>query len=265
MDRKLLILFVSVTLLLLLTSCRKEQPQSSTRDDVSSVRKVRKDGLDHVTTRNVRYLVDQRSEGGNVSHLVLREQIEIQRDPQAEGSLGKIEVEASDGKMTWKLRAEGQEGELQTWFYRTKLEGCCASSDEYTFYSLNSGAKVYTSNLPKLFLLTSESDRRYVAYLQTDHDRGLLQYGDETHVIDSVEIRTPENEGFPLISATSGDRRSWDDLLSVNVQTVKVAPVSITLTFFEVPPIVILLKDDRLSRTNLNLPPGFSVGEAQHK
>jgi hypothetical protein len=263
MDRKLLISFVSLTLLsLAATSCRKDQP-SSTRDDISSVKKVRKDGTDHVLTKNVRYLVDQRSEGGNVSNLILREQIEIERDPRAEGSLGKIEVEASDGKKAWKLQAEGQQGDLQPWFYRTKLEGCCASPDEYTFYSLNSGAKVYKSNLPTLFLLSAENDRRFVTYLQTDDDRGLLQYGDDTHVINSIEIRSPENEGFPLVSAMSGDRKSWDGIISLDEQSVKAAPISITLTFFDVPPIVIELKDDRLSRTNVTLPKGFTIAEAQ--
>jgi hypothetical protein len=262
MDRKLLSLFVSFALPLLLTSCHKDEP---TRDDVSSVKKVRKDGVEHVLTRNVRYLVDKQSWGGNVSDLVLREQIEIEVDPNADGSLGKIDVEASDGKKSWRIHAEGQQGDLQPWFYRTKFEGCCAVPDEYTFYSLNSGAKVYRSNLPELFLLSGQNDRRFVTYLQTDADRGLLQYGDETHVIDSIEIRSPENEGFPLISAKSGDRKSWDGVISLDGQSVKAAPVAIVLDFFEVPPIVIPLQGDRLSRTNLDLPQGFSVGDVQHK
>ena len=220
--------------------------------------------------------------------LLLLEEFHSERILDAEGQLGDVTVQAwmgkdaSPGEKLWTIKQEGDEGAVVDRFYRITKHGCCGAEDTFVFFSIMSGAKVFTSTAP-LFQIDVPNTRsgltRYVSYHSDmasiqygeEGDRqnlaGVLEYGSESTVLARVRIRFKgdrEDTGTPRIQTLYRQKLTASSPLELWGADKKndkssLSGFSIVLSYNRNTQIVIPVSNDRLEVNRGRSHPKFSL------
>jgi hypothetical protein len=174
-----------------------------------------KEGNDVITTTNRRFTFAdwtpnyQWPDPAN-RWMILLEEFSSEWYPGMEGTNGSVKVESWIGhyphadRKGWTIGAEGDEGEVESYFYKVTKYGCCATHQTQMYFNLMTGRKAYTSTNNLHVILrpyNSSLTNRYVAYhdansmIQPQEAKslknliGVIQYGSEKEALQRVLIR----------------------------------------------------------------------------
>jgi hypothetical protein len=155
-----------------------------------------KDGWTHVTENRSFRFADVLGDSGNYeAELLLEETYHNERIDGIEGVRGNTSVKAwtlehgGQRKLRWVFHEVGNEGEIDSRFFRVTAWGCCDMPTVYSYYNVLTGNKLYVSNSDLLKVWVDEGGPlawRYIALgyaAQSKLDQPPeLQYGTDQSV-----------------------------------------------------------------------------------
>jgi hypothetical protein len=241
------------------------------------------------------FYVDSVSTEENRRTLLLQEEFKAEKGLSEEGQSGTVTVQAWIGRdaapsnKLWTITQDGDKGDIADRFYKITKYGCCGSEATGIYFNLSAGQKVYTSSTSDLFRIevpnTPNSLTRYVAFVSDMASLspegssgpgsagrgdvvGLIQYGSEDRVLDSVEVRravkSDEDYGTPKIEALYQQKRVTDIPLQLWGADKKNDPSSLSafsmvFSYDRINTIVIPVNNDRFELGRARLPKKFTV------
>jgi hypothetical protein len=141
-----------------------------------------------------------------------------------------------------------------------------------SYFLLSTGKKIFTSASPLVEVRvpnTSVAYSRYVAYgfKPRDWEVGILQYGSESNIIQSIRVQTPQKYvGVPTVSLVYEGKEQKSELElwgADGLSNVKsLSNFQVRVRYFDGSEITIPVENDRLLPEKAKVPEGFKLSVA---
>ena len=265
-------LFVIAALLTLVVAQNSGAPQPPQYHTQSTAYTSRDEDVQIFVTENSTFQfadVFDKSKDPSRHRALLEETFRNRSSDHAEAVEGSATIRSwslkPDGtrQLSWTINdATANEGTVQNRFYRTSVWGCCSGPDAYTYYSLISGKRLYSS-FSDLKEVTSVKDGHsnivYVAVgaesPENNCSTARLQLGTDREILQTFTIVAPRVcDSIPELSLTGKDP-------STNVLVVDGATptFSITLDYDDGVALQIPIRDGSIRPELAKLPEGFKL------
>jgi hypothetical protein len=175
----------------------------------------------------------------------------------------------SDGtrQLSWTINATANEGSVQNRFYRTSVWGCCDAPDSYTYYSLISGKRLYSSFTDLKEVTSVKDGHSKIIYIavgaespENNCSRARLQLGTDRDILQTFTIVAPRVcDSIPELSLAGKDP-------SVNYLVLDgAAPTfSVTLDYGDGAVLQIPIRNGSIRPELATLPDGFKLQPLPH-
>jgi hypothetical protein len=165
-------------------------------------------------------------------------------------------------QLHWTINAIANEGSVQNRFYRTSLWGCCGAPNAYTYFSLISGKRLYSSFADLKQVSSVKDGHSNTIYIAVGSEspedncsRARLQLGTDRDILQAFTIVAPRVcDDIPELSLAGSDP-------SVNelVQEGAAANFSVALDYGNGVALQIPIRDGSIRPDLAKLPEGFKL------